>query len=123
MIEAIGHRITIRADKPIDSEAEKTKKLAERSGIALPDKVAEDLDNEHLRVQASVDQGYVLGIGPVAFNDFGGREAWCKVGDYIAYARHAGKWVKDPETDESILVINDEDVVCRITQKDVAKDD
>jgi co-chaperonin GroES (HSP10) len=122
MIEALGHRLTVRPDKPIDSEAEKTKKLAEKAGFVLPDKVAEDLDNEHLRVQASVDQGYVLTIGKTAFRDFGG-DAWCDVGDYVAYARHAGKWVKDPDTDENILVINDEDVICRITKKDVAKDD
>lgn len=120
-IEAIGIRLTIRPDKVKDSEAEKTKKLAENAGLVLPDTVADDLTNEATREQASVDQGIVLGIGPVAFRDYGG-EPWCKVGDHIAYARHAGKWVKDPDTDENILIINDEDVVCLITKK-VAKDD
>lgn len=122
MIEAIGIRLTIRPDKVVDSEAEKTKKMAENAGFVLPDKVAEDLSNEATREQASVDQGIVLGIGPIAFRDYGG-DPWCNIGDYIAYARHAGKWVKDPETDENILVINDEDVVCRINKKEVAKDD
>ena len=121
MIEALGHRLTLRPDKVQDSEAEKTKKLAEKAGIALPAQTAEDLDAEYTRAQASVDQGVVLTIGKTAFRDFGG-EAWCDVGDYVAYARHAGKWVKDPETGENILVINDEDVICRITQKE-AKDD
>lgn len=122
MIEAIGIRLTIRPDKVKDSEAEKTKKLAEKAGFVLPDQVSEDLTAEATREQASVDQGVVLGVGPVAFRDYGG-EPWCKVGDYIAYARHAGKWVKDPDTDENILIINDEDVVCRIIKKEVAKDD
>lgn len=119
-IEALGFRLTVRPDKVKDSEAEKTKKLAEKAGFVLPDKVAEDLDNEYTRAQASVDQGYVLTIGKTAFSG----DHWCKVGDYIAYARHAGKWVKDPETDENILAINDEDVICLITNnKEVAKDD
>lgn len=121
-IEALGHRVTVRPDKVVDNEAEKTKKLAEKAGFVLPDKVAEDLDNEHTRAQASVDQGVVLTLGKTAFRDFGG-EAWCAVGDYVAYARHAGKWVKDPETGESILVLNDEDLICRILNKKVAKDD
>lgn len=121
MIEALGHRLTIRPDKVVDSEAEKTKKLAEKAGFVLPNKTREELESEQLREQAGVDQGIVLTIGKTAFNDFGGAP-WCQVGDYVAYARHAGKWVKDPDTDENILVLNDEDIVCRITKK-VAKDD
>lgn len=117
-IEALGYRLTLRPDKVVDSEAEKTKKLAETAGIALPDKVADALTSEATRDQAGVDQGIVLTIGKTAFNG----DPWCIVGDYVAYARHAGKWVKDPDTDENILCLNDEDVICRITKK-VAKDD
>ncbi len=120
-IEALGFRLTIRPDKVTDSEAEKTKQLAEKAGFILPDAVAEDLDGEVFRAQASVDQGVVLTIGPTAFG--GDTQKWCDVGDYVAYARHAGKWVKDPDTNENILVLNDEDVICRITKKEVAKDD
>lgn len=120
MIKPLGHRLTIQPNKLEDSEAEKTKKLAAKAGLVIPDKIREDLDNEQLRAEASVDQGIVLDIGTTAFKDFGST-AWCQVGDYIAYARHAGKWVKDPDTGENILVINDEDVVCLI--KKVAKDD
>lgn len=122
MIEALGHRLTIRPDKVVDSEAEKTKQLAEKAGFVLPTKVADDLTNEATREQASVDQGIVLTIGKTAFRDFGS-DPWCDVGDYVAYARHAGKWVKDPDTNENILVINDEDICCKITKKEVAKDD
>lgn len=120
-IEAIGFRLTIRPDKVKDSEAEKTKKLAEKAGFVLPEKVAEDLTSEVHREQASVDQGVVLGVGPEAFKAYGSAP-WCKEGDYIAYARHAGKWVKDPDTDENILIINDEDVVC-VIKTNKAKDD
>ena len=121
MIEPLGHRLTIRVDKVVDSEAELTKKRAESAGFVLPDKTKEELENESLREQAGVDQGVVIGIGKTAFKDFGG-EPWCEVGDYVAYARHAGKWIKDPDTDENVLCLNDEDIICRITKK-VVKDD
>lgn len=116
MIEALGHRLTVRPDKVKDSDAEKTKQKAEQLGLVIPDKIADELESQATRDRASVDQGIVLTIGKTAFRDFGG-EPWCNVGDYIAYARHAGKFVKDPDTGEDILVINDEDVICKITKE------
>lgn len=111
MIKAVGFRLVIQPDKVTDSEAEKTKKLAQEAGIALPEKIQKDLEAEQLREQGGVDQGVVLAVGPIAFKAYGDSE-WCKVGDYVAYARHAGKWVKDPENNENYLIINDEDVIC-----------
>lgn len=120
-IEALGHRLTIRPDYQIkDSEAAKTKEKANALGLVIPDEVKKELDSQATRDKASIDQGIVLTIGKTAFRDFGG-EPWCDVGDYVAYARHAGKFVKDPDTDEDILVINDEDVICKITK--VIKED
>lgn len=115
-IEALGHRLTVRPDKVKDSDAEKTKKKADELGLVLVDSLKDELESQALRDRASVDQGVVLTIGATAFRDFGG-EPWCNVGDYIAYARHAGKFVKDPDTGEDILVINDEDVICKITKE------
>jgi co-chaperonin GroES (HSP10) len=115
-IEALGHRLTIQPDKVKDSDAEKTKKKADELGLVIPDKFKDEIESQATRDRASVDQGIVLTIGATAFRDFGG-EPWCKVGDYVAYARHAGKFVKDPDTDEDILVINDEDVICKITKE------
>jgi co-chaperonin GroES (HSP10) len=117
-IEAVGYRLTVQPNAVVDSEAEKTKQLADAAGIVIPDKIKADLDSEFTRERASVDQGIVLTIGSTAF----GGLAWCAVGDHIAYARHAGKFVKDPDTGEDVLVINDEDVICKIT-KDKVKDD
>lgn len=114
-IEALGHRLTIRPDPIKNSEAAETKKKADEIGIFLVDKLKEELESQELRDRASVDQGIVLTIGKTAFRDFGG-EPWCVVGDYVAYARHAGKFVKDPDTDEDILVLNDEDIICKITK-------
>ena len=59
-----------------------------------------------------IDTGTVVQIGPTAFNDFGGADKWCKVGDVISYTRYGGKTVVDPESkDNKWLVINDEDVI------------
>lgn len=115
-IEALGHRLTVRPDKVENSEAEKTKKKADELGLVIPDKFKEEIESQATRDRASVDQGVVLTIGATAFRDFGG-EPWCNVGDYIAYARHAGKFVKDPDTGEDILVINDEDCIAKITKE------
>lgn len=112
MIIPAGHRILVRPDKIEDVDP--AFKRAKQAGIQL----LEDHE-ERIRERAGVDKGTVLAIGSTAFRDFGG-EAWCSPNDYIAYARHAGKWVKDPDTDEDVLILNDEDVVCIIksTKKD-----
>lgn len=115
-IEALGHRLTVRPDKAKDSDAAKTKKKADELGLVLVDKYKDELESQALRDRASVDQGIVLTVGITAFRDFGG-EPWCGVGDYIAYARHAGKFVQDPDTGEDILVLNDEDIIAKITKE------
>lgn len=104
MIKAPGHRIVLRPD-PIEKDPaiERAKQL----GIVFHEQAKED----ELRERAGVDKGIVVDVGSTAFRDFGG-DPWCAVGDHIAYARHAGKWVKDPDTEEALLIINDEDVVC-----------
>lgn len=106
MIEPLLHRLLIRPDKLEDADPT-YKKLKEMGFERAPH---EDV----LRERAGMDRGIVLAIGTTAFRDFGG-EPNCQVGDYVAYARHAGKWEKDPDTGEDLLIINDEDVVCRIT--------
>lgn len=34
-----------------------------------------------------------------------------KPGDMVVYAKHAGKWVKDPKTGEEVLFVLDQDIV------------
>lgn len=108
MIIPAGHRILVRPDKLEDIDP--AYKRAREAGLYLNDD-----HEERLRERAGVDKGVVLSLGLTAFRDFGG-DNWVSEGDYIAYARHAGKWVKDPDTDEDVLVLNDEDVVCIIKQ-------
>lgn len=111
MIKPKGIGLVVRPDKIEDVDPVYAK--ARKAGIELVKR------EETRREQASVDKGRVLAVGSEAFKAYGG-EPWCDVGDYIAYARFAGKYITDPETDEEVLVINDEDVVAVI--KGEAKD-
>lgn len=103
MIIPTLHRILVKADKL--EETDKTFVQARKIGIVIPE------NDDRKRAQAGVDKGIVVAVGPTAFRDFNA-ESPIKVGDYIAYARFAGKILNDPATDEEFVVLNDEDVVC-----------
>lgn len=96
-----GHRILVKPDslETYDPQIASAKK----HGIIM-------LEADERKERTGVDTGVVVQIGPTAFKDFGG-ERWCNEGDRISYARHAGKFIKNPETKEEWLCINDEDVV------------
>jgi co-chaperonin GroES (HSP10) len=103
MIVPTLHRILVKADKL--EEVDKTFVKAKEIGIVIPE------HEDRKRAQAGVDKGTVVALGPTAFRDFNA-ECPIKVGDYIAYARFAGKILSDPETEEDYVILNDEDVVC-----------
>ncbi len=101
MIIPVLHRILVKPQSL--EEVNEDVKYARRIGIEIAG------INEKL-AQASVDQGIVVSIGTTAFKDFG-TDSPIQIGDKIAYARHAGKHIKDINGDEYLL-LNDEDVVC-----------
>jgi co-chaperonin GroES (HSP10) len=103
MIETVLHRILVKADKL--EETDKTYVKAKQLGLHIPEM------DDRKRAQAGVDKGVVVSIGPTAFRDFGA-ESPIKVGDYVAYARFAGKLLTDPATEEDFVILNDEDIVC-----------
>jgi co-chaperonin GroES (HSP10) len=96
-----GHRIVVRPERLTDVDP--VYKSANAAGIYL-------IDQAKKTEQAAVDKGTVVSIGPTAFKDFGG-EAWCKVGDKVAFAKYGGKFV-----DDTTLILNDEDIVCVIKE-------
>lgn len=100
-----GHRILVKPQKL--EEVDDAYASARKLGIQIVD------GNQKRLEQLAVDKGTVLAIGATAFKDFGG-EAWCEVGDTIVYARHGGKLIKDPETNEEVLLLNDEDVIAKL---------
>lgn len=108
MLQVVGHRLMIDPD-PVEKTT--------ASGIVLA------LDERKYR--EATHQGTVVQIGPNAFVGFADSKPWCSVGDRIIYARHAGKFVEDPdEIDEKTnkpkeyYIINDEDVQVIISKKE-----
>lgn len=103
MIVPTTHRILVKPD--LVEEIDAVVKSAKAAGIHMV-----DFDSKK-REQAGVDSGRVVAFGPTAFQDFN-TENPLKPNDYIAYARFAGKYIKDPFTQEEFVLLNDEDVVC-----------
>lgn len=114
MIIPVLHRILVKPNKL--EEEDKSYKSAIGAGIIIP-----ELD-QRKREQAAVDRGIVVQVGDTAFTDFGAVSP-VKAGDYIAYAKHAGKYVRDPETEEDFLILNDEDIVCILISKKESTDE
>ncbi len=103
MIKVCGHRLLV---KPIEFMSDDpVVQAAKRLGIEIA------RTDDRKREAESVDKGKVVQIGPTAWKDFNS-EPWCKVGDTIVYAKFAGKLVIDPTTQEKMIALNDEDVVC-----------
>lgn len=110
MIEVVTHRILV---KPYSIDEKDTAyAAAKRMNLEI---VGETKDRE----QRSVDKGVVVSFGPTAFVDMNTPNP-LKAGDEIVWARHAGKEIIDPETEEKFLALNDEDVIAIL--KNGAKD-
>jgi len=103
---AVGFRLVV---KPLSvEENDAVVASAKRSGIIVQDQTERQM-------LTGVDRGVVLEVGPDAWVAFNASEPWCKVGDLIAYTKNAGKFIRVSEdVKESVLIINDEDVVSRL---------
>lgn len=103
MITVTGCRVLI---KPYNlAEHDTVYASAKKAGIVLT-------EFSERKEQVNVDKGTVLQIGPAAAPDYIGD---VKVGDVVGFAKFGGKFITDPETDEVVLVINDEDIICKVT--------
>lgn len=106
MIKPVGHRVIVKPD-----EVEKTYGDV---GIVV-------YIEDEKREQAGIMVGTIVSAGDQAWKafskDFDG-EPWAKEGDYVFYARHAGKFIQDPYTEEMFLIMNDEDVLAVIIEGD-----
>lgn len=100
MIQVPGCRLLI---KPIKiEEHDKAFMAAKAMGLELPEMTKRQM-------QTSIDKGVVLQIGPNASQDY---IQGIKEGDTIGFSKFGGKFVRDLNSEEDLLVINDEDVVC-----------
>lgn len=64
--------------------------------------------------------GTIVDIGEDAFVAYKPKTpfAGLKIGDRVHFPRYSGKWVKDLNTNEEFLIINDEDIIAK-EQRDV----
>ena len=104
VIEPAGNRILIKRDSVEDHDPQFQR--AQKAGIVIPE------TEDQMRRQAGMDRGQVVALGETAYKDeFFLGKAWCQPGDFVVFAKYAGKAVKNYETNEDFIVINDADVV------------
>ena len=106
-----GHHILIKPKRLEDKDD--LYASAKRAGIQLT-KMTQ-------RQEAiAISEGLVIALGPVAYKDTPSGTPWCKVGDVVAYARHGGMYLTEPDDNDSgWLVINDIDVVAIVGEENV----
>ena len=86
----------------------------------LPKKSAGGIDLSALedRMQAvNTDKGKVLMFGPKAWKDFGCGEPPVQIGDNVYYSKYGAKVIKDEETGELFILLNDEDILVGYTDE------
>ena len=106
-LKAVAFRVLLKV-----KEVEKEKEIKTDSGLVV--KLAMAVD-EKLERQAYTE-GTIVDIGEDAYAAFKPttQYAGLKVGDRVYFAKYAGKWIDDPDTKESFLVVNDEDIVAKV---------
>lgn len=112
MIKPVGHRLTVKpyTQKELDPLMKDALASEFLKGFQV-------VNSNEDRENASVDRGIVLAIGSTAWqNESHGYVPWCKVGDEILFAKFAGKFVKDPDTQLDVFILNDEDVVAVVKE-------
>ena len=66
------------------------------------------------REQGATQIGQIVDIGPNAWLDFKPGTPWAEIGDVVYYAKYAGKEIKNEEGNIEYIIINDEDIQCKI---------
>ena len=96
--ELPGFHILVR---PV-SIKEKTK-----GGILIPDSTKDDM-------AYLTTVGKVLGLGDLAYEDKDKfpKGAWCKVGDYVCYGKHAGQKIKYKGV--RLILLFDDQVIMKV---------
>jgi len=102
MIKPQGYRILVKPD-PVENRS--------KGGIIMA--IDEKLE------KGGIQRGVLIDFGPLAWKahdvNFSGKP-WANRGDYVYFARFAGKFVQDPaDPDQEYLIMNDEDLLAIIT--------
>lgn len=105
-IKPCGHYVLVKPQKLEDVDT--VYKSASASGIVLPEA---SVKNKII----GVSSGVVVAIGDQAYQEYADGKPWVKVGDVVAYVRHGGMYVDDPENKEIFLLLNDGDIAAVLT--------
>jgi co-chaperonin GroES (HSP10) len=108
-LNPVGHYILVRPLKIEDTDAA----YAAASRI----KGFEFAGQEKRKEQIAISQGTVLALGHMAYKEMVDPTPWCGKGDVVAYVRHGGMYIKDPDTQEDLLLLNDSDVVALLKKE------
>lgn len=102
MLVPCGHRVIIKPD-PVEEKS--------KGGIVV---VA--TEQEERMQKAGNMKGTIISVGPTAWRAFDDGKPWAKEGDRVYYAKYAGKFIVDPETEEEYVICNDEDIVATFSE-------
>ena len=112
MIKVKGPRVLV---KPDVEKVDPVYEAARRAGLEVRK------TNDEIREEQAVTLGTVLQIGNGCWQaPVGDGTPWCGVGDYVIYAKHAGRFVENPDVkDELFLLLNDEDILGVVSKENV----
>lgn len=99
MIEAVGYRLIVKPD---------TVETTSKGGIVMV--VDENLE------RAAIQFGEIVSVGGECWSNNDKDTTLPKQGDRVLFAKYAGRFVKDPETEEEFMVMNDTDILGVIKQ-------
>ena len=103
-ITLLLHTVLVKPDSV--EETDEVLRRAKAAGIELK------LDK---REEKAVEFGTVVSVGPTAFKDYGRSPDILKEGDYVTYAKYAGKEIK--HKGNTYLILNDQDVIAKLDKE------
>lgn len=97
-IELLLHTVLLKPE--LVEDADEVIRSARMAGIEV------QLDK---RMQAAIEYGIVVSVGPTAFKEFGRGPDILKPGDRVTFAKYCGKSIEI--NGEKFLICNDEDIL------------
>jgi co-chaperonin GroES (HSP10) len=107
-----GHHILIKPKTLVETDASFAAASRIKGFIIAAD--------TNRREAVAISVGQVIDMGPIAYKDTADGLPWCKIGDWVAYARHGGMYIQEPSedgTNSGWLVLNDIDVVAIVDKE------
>ena len=106
MLEVRGYRILVKPD-PVETVS--------KGGIIMV--LDEKLERSGQQFGVVVGIGHTCWANRATDGEFVEQERWCKAGDRILYSKHAGRFVYDPDTEEELMIMNDDDVLAIVRKE------